>query len=138
MKVQHLDHINIRTDRLSESLHFYGTLLGMTAKPPPTMTDYSKGAYFCDDDGRAIVHLIGAEQRAESVSPVRGAAQRGMIDHFSLRVSGRPETLKQRLEAQALEYEELDADVIRTLLIFVRDPNGIMVELGFPWNSDGG
>ena len=55
-----------------------------------------------------------------------------MIDHFALRCEGPPDDYAARLDAADLGYERADVPAIGLHLMFVRDPNGIMIELGFP------
>ena len=132
MTVRKLDHVNIRTARLQECIAFYGTALGMTLVPPPMTTDLSLGAYCLDEAGLPVVHLVATEKVVDGVDPERGAAQRGMIDHFALACSGAAEVYSQRLRAHHIEFDEMDVPAIGMHLIFVRDPNGVLVELGFP------
>jgi catechol 2,3-dioxygenase-like lactoylglutathione lyase family enzyme len=127
-----LDHVNIRTAQLTESIAFYGDVLGLRILPPPTMQDLSKGAYACDDTGTPIVHLVATDRFIASAGAVRGAAQPGMIDHFALRCAGPPDDYAWRLDAAGIAHERSDVPAIGMHLIFVRDPNGILVELGFP------
>lgn len=126
-----LDHINIRTARLAESIAFYGGMIGLDMRLPPTREDMLHGAYGCDGAGSPVVHLVSTDRVVEGADPVRGAAQRGMIDHFALRAAG-PDDYAARLSEAGLAYERMDVPMIGMHLIFVRDPNGIMVELGFP------
>ncbi len=130
-----LDHVNIRTARLAESVAFYRDALGLKVVPPPMGGDLSKGAYACDGSGHRVVHLVGTERRVEGGEPVRGAAQRGMIDHFALGCEGDPAALRARLEAYGQDFEEMTVPQISRHLFFVRDPNGVMVELGFPFDG---
>jgi len=132
MAALRLDHVNIRTGRLAESIAFYGDLLGLRIVPPPMSDDLSRGAYACDAQGHPVVHLVGADRVLPGSEPVRGAAQRGMIDHYALRCEGSPEVYAGRLDAAGHPYERADIPAIGMHLMFVRDPNGIMVELGFP------
>jgi catechol 2,3-dioxygenase-like lactoylglutathione lyase family enzyme len=131
MAISRLDHVNIRTRRLADSVAFYGGVLGMTMTPPPSATDLSKGAYACDASGLPIVHLVGADIEVPGNDPVRGAAQRGMIDHFALRGDD-PAGLADRLTRHGSAFNRMDVPMIGMHLIFVRDPNGVMVEIGFP------
>ena len=68
----------------------------------------------------------------EGGGAVRGAAQRGMIDHFALRCSGDPDAYAARLSSAGEPFDRMEVAQIGMHLIFVRDPNGVMVELGFP------
>lgn len=126
-----LDHVNIRTARLAECIEFYGKAIGLGMVPPPMASDMAKGAYGCDEAGHPIVHLVGTDRVAAGSEPVRGAAQRGMIDHFALRCADR-EACTARLTARGLAYEAMDVPAIGMHLIFVRDPNEVLVELSFP------
>ncbi|MFA5547136.1 MAG: VOC family protein [Porticoccaceae bacterium] len=132
MSVRRLDHINICTARLAQSIAFYRDGIGMAVKQPPTTTDLSRGAYCHDCDDVPVVHLVATDSEVPGADPVRGAAQRGMIDHFALRCEGSPEEYRARLDALGLDYQAMDVPMIGRHLIFVRDPNGVMVELGFP------
>lgn len=126
-----LDHVNIRTARLAASIAFYGDTLGLDILPPPMCEDLSKGAYACDGHGHPVIHLVATDRIVEGGEAVRGAAQRGMIDHFALRCEG-ADRYAERLENSGLPFERMDVPQIGMRLIFVCDPNGIMVELGFP------
>ncbi|ALR20892.1 MULTISPECIES: VOC family protein [Sphingobium] len=134
MAAVQLDHVNIRTARLAECVEFYGNVLGLTIAPPPMASDLTRGAYVLDERGAAIVHLIGTDKVIEGSEPVRGAAQRGMIDHFALRGVD-PEAYVERLTAHGCDFTRQDVPAIAMHLIFVRDPNDVMVELSFPLES---
>jgi catechol 2,3-dioxygenase-like lactoylglutathione lyase family enzyme len=126
-----LDHVNIRTKRLGESIAFYGDILGLEMRPPPTCADMSTGAYGHDDGGHPVVHLVGTNKEAEGGAPVRGAAQRGMIDHFAFRCEDIGPVV-DRLSASGLPFSQMDVAAIAMRLVFVRDPNDVLVELGCP------
>lgn len=127
----HLDHVNIRTAHLDQCIDFYGRLLGMTMRPPPMSTDLTGGAYACDESGHPIVHLVNTDIFVPGDGPVRGAAQPGMIDHFALRCTD-PESYVARLTDAGWPFERLEVQQIGRSLIFVRDPNAVLVELSFP------
>lgn len=127
----HLDHVNIRTAHLDQCIYFYGHLLGMTMRPPPMCTDLTGGAYACDESGHPIVHLIGTDNFLPGNGPVRGAARLGMIDHFALRCTD-PQTYIARLTEAEWPFERLEMPQIGRSLIFVREPNAVLVELSFP------
>jgi len=132
MSIEKLDHVNIRSANVEASLQFYRDILGLTATPPPTCTDFSKGAYFCDGQGNAIIHLIATTETANSVARVKGAAQFGMIDHFALRGGSTARALKNALDDHGVNYDAFDVDILQAHLVFAVDPNGINVEISFP------
>ena len=137
MTAVRLDHVNIRTRRIEESVAFYGEGLGLTIKPPPNGTDLSTGAYAYDAGGVPVIHLVVADREAESAVPIRGAAQFGMIDHFALRCDT-PQPYVDRLTRFGYEFTRRDVEMIGMHLIFVRDPNGVLVELSFPLEKNEG
>jgi catechol 2,3-dioxygenase-like lactoylglutathione lyase family enzyme len=126
--------VNICTTRLQDCIKFYGETLGLTIKHPPMSSDFSMGAYAYDEQDIPVIHLVAADREADSVEPIRGAAQRGMIDHFALRCDD-PDALIERLTAHGHEFSRMDVPIISRNLIFVRDPNGVMVELSSPMAS---
>jgi catechol 2,3-dioxygenase-like lactoylglutathione lyase family enzyme len=132
MTIQALDHVNIRTAKLIESITFYADVLGLKVVPPPMVADTSLGAYCLDQNGNAVVHLVAAAEIVVGAEPVRGAAQTGMIDHFALKCSGDSSPLKQQLTKKGLAFETMDVGALGLQLVFVRDPNGILIELNFP------
>jgi catechol 2,3-dioxygenase-like lactoylglutathione lyase family enzyme len=129
-----LDHVNIRTVRLADSIAFYGELLGFAVVPPPMTTDMTKGAYVQDGDGHPVVHLVASEAVPDAPGPVLGKAMRGMVDHVALRCEDAA-AYEARLERSGLAYTTMDVPQIASRLIFVRDPNEVMIELSFPLAS---
>jgi catechol 2,3-dioxygenase-like lactoylglutathione lyase family enzyme len=126
-----LDHVNIRTACLQDTIAFYRDGLGLTLVPPPLQSDMTRGAYAQDDSGMPIVHLVAAEAVAGAPGPVRGKAMRGMVDHFALRRDDH-DACEARLTRYGLSFEKMTVPEIEARLIFVRDPNEVMVELNFP------
>ncbi|MAT52194.1 MAG: glyoxalase [Porticoccaceae bacterium] len=137
MTIEALDHVNIRTAELAASIRFYGDLLGLQVVSPPMADDLTRGAYCLDEGGRAVVHLVATSRMVAGSEPVRGAAQRGMIDHLALRCRGDSAALKQRLADAGLIFDAMDVESLGQHLVFVRDPNGILVELNFPLDQAG-
>jgi catechol 2,3-dioxygenase-like lactoylglutathione lyase family enzyme len=133
MAMQRLDHVNIRTVKLADSICFYRDALGMDVVPPPMVDDLSQGAYACDGNGHPVVHLVGMPEgeTVEGPAPVHGKARRGSIDHFALKCSEERDAVTARLIAQGYAFDILDVAAIQSSLVFVRDPNEVMVELTF-------
>jgi catechol 2,3-dioxygenase-like lactoylglutathione lyase family enzyme len=131
-----LDHVNIRTACLPESIAFYRDALGLTLVPPPMQTDMSRGAYAQDDEGMPIVHLVAADAVADAPGPMRGKAMRGMVDHFALRRDDH-DACEARLTQCGLSFDKMTVPEIASRLIFLRDPNEVMVELSFPIDEVG-
>jgi len=126
-----LDHVNIRTRRMAETIAFYRDVLGMVVKPPPMTDDILKGAFVYDPAGHAIFHLVATDKFVEGPEPVSGAAQRGLVDHVALQCSDL-EPFMANIRERNIEHKEVDVPQLKLHLVFLRDPNGVMIELNFP------
>src|SRR6185369_15554552 len=71
MAIKAIDHVNIRTGKLTESIAFYRDALGMDVRPLPGMDDMDRGAWVYAGDGRPVVHLNSAEDGADFLGEVR-------------------------------------------------------------------
>jgi catechol 2,3-dioxygenase-like lactoylglutathione lyase family enzyme len=113
MAVRKIDHVNIRTPRVADTVRFYVDLLGMKAVPRPGTEDMASSAWLCDATGQAAIH-VGS----------------GRVHHAAFECSDYS-AMRARLEAgnQIVGLSEVPQIALRQ--IFVRDPNGILVELNF-------
>lgn len=134
MKVQRLDHVNIRTERLAETVEFYTNLLGMTCKPPPGSLDVTRGAWVYDGQDLPVIHLGGFQSAypgdgmlTNGQDPVSGS---GAIHHVALECIGYDELLA-RLSAADLPIALNEVPMIALRQVFVQDPNGVTLELNF-------
>jgi len=134
MKIRTLDHVNIRTERLGETVEFYTKVLGMTCKPPAGRGDPTKGAWFYDDDDRPVVHVGTYQARyptdemmPQGKTPARGG---GAIHHVALECAGYDE-LVARLQAANLPIALGEVPSMDLRQVFVEDPNGVTLELNF-------
>ena len=69
-----LDHVNLRTDRLEETIAFFEGVLGLENRPDDRPDFPFPGAWLFQGD-QAIVHLIGVD--AEVAAPA------GALDHVA-------------------------------------------------------
>lgn len=132
MGVRRIDHVNIRTPHLEETIGFYTRALGMTATPVPGMDDISRAAWIVDDGGAAAVHVgrAGAIYPGEDgVSPVPEAGS-AMVHHVAFECDDHAGMI-ERLEAAGADYFCNDLIDYGLRQIFARDPNGVLVELNF-------
>jgi catechol 2,3-dioxygenase-like lactoylglutathione lyase family enzyme len=123
MSIGALDHVNIRTRRFTETLHFYASILGFEDGPRPNFR--LPGAWLYSE-GRVVLHLVDIRGIDEpQKSPGTGA-----IDHVAFTGRDFPK-MKQRLTDTGVAFETRE-DPDRTIWqIFVYDPNGIMIELNY-------
>lgn len=141
MKVRRLDHVSIGTDRLQETRDFYVELLGLTEGARPKLKSKGFWLYAGED---AVIHLVekgtnpdapaGADAGTDRKSMKQGEAEEanvletGSDDHIALSVEDSSGAV-QFMKDNGLPYwDRLLAD--RGLYqVFVRDPNGVVVEL---------
>jgi catechol 2,3-dioxygenase-like lactoylglutathione lyase family enzyme len=142
MKVRRLDHVFIGTDRLLETRDFYVELLGLTEGPRPKLKSKGFWLYAGED---AVIHLVekgtnpdapaGADEGTDRKPMKQGGAaddqnvlETGSDDHIALSVEDSSGAV-QFMKDNGLPYwDRLLAD--RGLYqVFVRDPNGVVVEL---------
>lgn len=81
-------------------------------------------------EGRAVLHLIDISGTAEGMKPDTGS-----IDHIAF-VSKGFEAMKQHLSKGGFDYEAREVPGGRLLQIFVRDPNGVLLELNYETKNE--
>lgn len=112
-----IDHANIVTDKLAETRAFF-LMLGLKDGPRPNFAGF-KGAWLYAGDA-PVVHLVDFGQARP--------ASAGAIDHFSLAVDDFEATLAH-LDAKGVPYRAVDIPDGFGRQAFVKDPNGVTVEL---------
>lgn len=128
MPLNALNHYTIRPADLEATRGFYAEVLGLPVgyRPPLGFPGYW---LYCGDV--PTVHLIGP--REGDVAP-RAAGETGLFDHIAFSCTGLAE-MKARLGGLGIEYSERVIPRDRQTQLFLRDPDGIAVELNFPPNE---
>ena len=121
--VKSLDHINIRTADLAASRRRFVEVLGLTEGWRPPFPFPGAWLYAGDKD---VVHLVEVAQPAS-------ASEGSSLDHFAFEISDYDEAL-ERLKATGLKFRESPTPGTSVKQIFVRDPNGVTIELN--WKGD--
>ncbi len=127
MALQGLHHYTIRPADLEATKDFYVDVLGLEIGDRPPLTF---PGYWLYSAGEPTVHLIGPRE-SEAGLPPRQPAATGLLDHVAFSAAGLP-AMKARLAERALAYEERIVPRDRQTQLFLRDPDGIMVELNYP------
>jgi len=128
MAISSLHHINIQTTKLEETRDFYERVLGLYVGARP---DFGSAGYwlFIPGTDHPIVHLSpctdgGPEQTLDAGN---------RLDHVAFFGHDLERTLAW-LEELGIPYDErpnrlyLDSKMVQ---VFLKDPNGINIELGF-------
>jgi catechol 2,3-dioxygenase-like lactoylglutathione lyase family enzyme len=121
MAVRAVDHINIGTDRLAETRAFFRDALGLSEGWRPNFP--FGGAWMYADDV-AVVHLVDL-----GAAPKRPSSE-AALDHFALRIDDYDAAIA-RLEASGVKYRAVDIPDTRIRQVFLRDPNGVNIELNY-------
>ena len=121
VQLRTLDHVTVRTGDLDASLAFYREVLGLEIADwrPPFSFD---GAWLALA-GHAVVHLVAGRAVADP---------EGAVDHFRNRRRGLPGNRQSRADGQKHHLRrarKLRTDAFRQL--FVRDPDGVKIEIVF-------
>ena len=122
MSVGLLDHYNVKTGDLAATVSFYENVLGLENGERPNFAFPGAWMY---SEGQAVLHLIDISGTDETPS-----TNTGCIDHIAF-VSKGFEAMKSHLEAGNFEYESRIVPGGKLWQIFVRDPNGVLIELNY-------
>ena len=128
MTVKTLDHINIQTRDMAQTIAFYQGLLGLVAKTAPRRKPEERQWLYAGD--RAVIHLnlFGTDNTyAREVIP---GGTTGAIHHVAFECDNL-DAMVARLEAKDLRYERAELPEISLTQLFVVDPNNVLLELNF-------
>ncbi len=117
-----LDHFNIRTRNLAETVHFYEDVLGLKKGARPNFAFPGAWMY---SEGRPVVHLVDISVTSEPQKP-----DSGVVHHVAF-VSRGFDGMTQRLKSKGMAFEARQVPGGELWQIFVRDPNGVMIELNY-------
>jgi catechol 2,3-dioxygenase-like lactoylglutathione lyase family enzyme len=120
MAIRGIDHINIGTTRLAETRAFFCDVLGLSEGWRPNFP--FGGAWLYAGDG-AVVHLV---QLAKAKGPSNDAA----LDHFAFRIDDYDDIVR-RLKAAGVAFSSVDVPGTPIRQIFIRDLNGVNIELNY-------
>ena len=124
MQIHGIDHINIRTHDLDRLCRFYTEVLGLEIGERPPFGQPGAWLYA---GGHPIVHVTVADAEATGDTLP--------VDHYALSAEGLQDTLG-RLEKADVDYQMVDVPARSMKQIFVKDPDGISVELNFSAPED--
>jgi catechol 2,3-dioxygenase-like lactoylglutathione lyase family enzyme len=147
MEIKRIDHYSIRTLDVEASRKFYTEILGLKVGPrppfdfpglwlyrgePPIDLDHADGNY-------GIVHVMGVDRdNPQALIDYMGGAEpdtqqpdTGALDHVALAVTGRASMI-ERCHRNNVSYFERTVPAVGLHQVFIKDPNGVTIELNFP------
>ncbi len=137
MPARRLEHVNVRTTKLAETVRFYTEVLGLRSGERPSPRP---GAWIYDDSNVPVVHISGVDPNDEQslreleehcgsrdLDSLNGS---GAIDHVAFEATDY-DAFHAHLVGhdQQLKVREVPSFGLRQ--IFLNDPNGIQIELNF-------
>ena len=147
MKIKRIDHYSIRTLDVEASRRFYTEILGLTVGPRPPFdfpgvwlyNGEPPANYENSENNYGIVHVMGVDRdNPQALIDYMGGADRdtqqastGALDHVALAVTGRAGML-ERCRRNNVEYFERTVPALGLHQVFIKDPNGVTIELNFP------
>jgi catechol 2,3-dioxygenase-like lactoylglutathione lyase family enzyme len=127
MSVGVLDHYNVSTRKLKETVQFYVEILGFVDGPRPQF-DFP-GAWLYSA-GHAVLHLNDISQTGKQQRP-----DSGVIDHVAFSSRGF-EAMKQHLTGKGVTYRTNQVPNSTRWQIFLLDPNNVEIELNFETKNE--
>lgn len=136
MTIERLDHFTIRTEHWDETAAFFTDVVGLQPGPRPA---FRFPGYWLYANGKPILHIVSLTQQRGELEAYLGvkAAQRGggAIDHVSLRCDGLADA-QAHLVKLGINFRERVIPEVGEHQLFLEDPNGITVEMIFPYSPD--
>jgi catechol 2,3-dioxygenase-like lactoylglutathione lyase family enzyme len=111
MSVGVLDHFNIRTRKLDDTVRFYEDVLGLEKGARPNFAFPGAWMY---SEGKPVVHLVDISRTDEPQKP-----DSGVVHHVAFVSRGFAGMKRRQVPGGDLWQ------------IFVNDPNGVMIELNY-------
>ncbi len=134
MPLSHLEHLLILADDVEATKDWYVDVLGFRVGEHPDFGVHVYWLYLGDGD---VLHVVQAADEGApgdaKAPPASGDIASGgrPIHHVAFRASGLAE-MRAHLEAGKIEFLEQQASNQNLYQIFLRDPNGVTIELNFP------
>jgi catechol 2,3-dioxygenase-like lactoylglutathione lyase family enzyme len=116
-----LDHVNIQTCKIEETIRFYEQVVGLRKGFRPAFNFPGAWMYIGD---QAVLHLIGL---TDSRLLLTGS---GCVNHVAFNASGLSELIG-RLDAAGIPFDVSDVPGQQLRQVFFFDPNGLKVEIAF-------
>ena len=129
MSVGLLDHFNIRTRKLDDTVRFYEEVLDLKKGERPNFSFPGAWMY---SEGKPVVHLVDISKTDEPQKP-----DSGVVHHVAFASSGF-DGMKKRLESKGMAYDSRQVPGGDLWQIFVDDPNGVLIELNYEAAKEGG
>ncbi len=132
MAITELNHYFVRANDLEASRAFYCDVLGFEEMPRP---DFPFPGYWLGTNGSVQVHMgpheiENSELYYPGTSPGSATDNSGVVDHIAFLATD-PEQFNARFEELGVEARKRYLADFDLYQMFVKDPNGLTIELNF-------
>ncbi len=132
MPVTELNHYFVRANDLEKTRAFYCDVLGFDVMPRPT---FPFPGYWLRGDGKIPVplgpHGIDHADMYYLGTPKNAVTDHaGVVDHIAF-VATDPVAFVKKLDARGVEYQPRSLPEFDLYQLFIKDPNGLTIELNF-------
>jgi catechol 2,3-dioxygenase-like lactoylglutathione lyase family enzyme len=147
MDIKRVDHYSIRTPDLEASRRFYTDVIGLKEGPRPPFNFPGYWLYSGDPPldlhnaarNYGFVHLMGFDRdnpnslndyvgERDAAGPQTGT---GALDHIAFAATGRSAMI-ERCRRHNVEFFERAVPLLGLHQMFIKDPNGVMIEINYP------
>ncbi|MGZ5097894.1 MAG: VOC family protein [Usitatibacter sp.] len=146
MDIKRVDHYSIRTLDLDKSKRFYTEVIGLKAGPRPPFDFPGYWLYSGEPPADlqnasrnyGFVHLMGFDKdKPGSLDAYVGERKAnpdggtGALDHIAFAATGR-EAMVERCRRNNVDFIERAVPLLGLHQMFIKDPDGVTIELNFP------
>jgi catechol 2,3-dioxygenase-like lactoylglutathione lyase family enzyme len=146
MEIKRVDHYSIRTLDLEASRRFYTEVIGLKEGPRPPFNFPGYWLYSGEPPADlqnsarnyGFVHLMGFDKNnpgsldeyvgGRKAAPDGGT---GALDHVAFAATGRAAML-ERCKRHKVSYIERAVPILGLHQMFIKDPDGVTIELNYP------
>ena len=132
MALQNLNHLLVLANDLEATRDFYVTVLGLEVGTRPPFPFPGYWLYLGD---RAVVHL--AKRSGGEEADGHSDRATGPIDHVAFEAAGL-QAMLERLERLGIPARHRKVPGLGLHQLFIRDPNGVTIELSYPSSEGAG
>jgi len=130
--VTELNHYFVRANDLEQTKRFYCDVLGFEVMPRP---DFPFPGYWLGVNGKIQVHMgphgiPNSELYYLGTTPKSATDNTGVVDHIAF-LATEPEKFAKRFEEVGIRSRNRFFPEFKLYQMFVKDPNGLSVELNF-------
>lgn len=132
MPLNKMEHYLVLCDDIDMTRDFYRDVLGLHEGFRPDLGFPGYWLYLADTP---VIHIAEwktytVHSEREGIPVTKKSESTGAFDHIAFNAS-RAEEMIARLKAMAIPFEQNDVPMANLLQLFLKDPNGVKIELNF-------